>query len=174
LADAAKITGCRGVHLLTEGGAPDYANSANRIFLRFKFGQWHILAMKRFVSPLCNFTRDIPIGAKGVETAEQFEILQTVGVDLVQGYRFGRPVPHSELDFDIAVDFAKMSGGASPVATSTRSTASTSRSTACTQGKRTQHGKPHGVVSDDQPNAREGQVGRLGVAERFAVPLKPG
>ena len=45
---------------------------------------------------------------------------------------------------------------------------------ACTQGKRTQHGKPHGVVSDDQPNAREGQVGRLGVAERFAVPRKPG
>jgi hypothetical protein len=40
--------------------------------------------------------------------------------------------------------------------------------------KRTQHGKPHGVVSDDQPDAREGQVGRLGVAERFAVPLKPG
>jgi hypothetical protein len=30
------------------------------------------------------------------------------------------------------------------------------------------------VVSDDQPDAREGQVGRLGVAERFAVPLKPG
>jgi hypothetical protein len=46
--------------------------------------------------------------------------------------------------------------------------------TACTQGKRTQHGKPHGVVSDDQPEAREGQAGRLGVAERFVVPLKPG
>src|ERR1700722_10896523 len=45
---------------------------------------------------------------------------------------------------------------------------------ACTQGKRTQHGKPHGVVRDDQPDAREGQVGRRGVAERFAVPLKPG
>ena len=45
---------------------------------------------------------------------------------------------------------------------------------ACTQGKRTQHGKPQGVVSDDQPDAREGQVGRPGVAERFAVPLKPG
>ena len=30
------------------------------------------------------------------------------------------------------------------------------------------------MVSDNQPNAREGQVGRLGVAERFAVPLKPG
>src|SRR5262249_34680565 len=38
----------------------------------------------------------------------------------------------------------------------------------------TQHGKPQGVVvSDDQPDAREGQAGRSGVAERFAVPLKP-
>src|SRR6476469_8859427 len=45
---------------------------------------------------------------------------------------------------------------------------------ACTQGKRTQHGKPRGVVSDDQPDAREGQAGRRGVTERFVVPLKPG
>src|SRR3974377_2616761 len=28
--------------------------------------------------------------------------------------------------------------------------------------------------SNDQLEAREGQVGRLGVAERFVVPLKPG
>src|SRR5271167_950566 len=40
--------------------------------------------------------------------------------------------------------------------------------------KRTQHGKPQGVVGDDQPEAREGQAGRRGVAERFVVPLKPG
>src|SRR5260370_35603063 len=46
--------------------------------------------------------------------------------------------------------------------------------TACTQGKRTQHGKPRGVVRDDQLDAREGQAGRPGVAERFVVPLKPG
>src|SRR5437016_11822582 len=46
--------------------------------------------------------------------------------------------------------------------------------TACTQGKRTQHGKPRGVVSDDQLEAREGQAGRPGVAERFVVLLKPG
>ena len=46
--------------------------------------------------------------------------------------------------------------------------------TACTQGKRTQHGRPQGVVRDDQPDAREGQAGRPGEAERFAVPLKPG
>src|SRR6202035_1522797 len=45
---------------------------------------------------------------------------------------------------------------------------------ACTQGKRTQHGKPHRVIRDDQPDAREGQAGRAGVAERLAVPLKPG
>src|SRR5215217_6068793 len=30
------------------------------------------------------------------------------------------------------------------------------------------------VVRDDQPDAREGQAGRRGVADRFAVPLKPG
>ena len=30
------------------------------------------------------------------------------------------------------------------------------------------------MVSDDQPDGREGQVGCLGVAERFAVPRKPG
>ena len=30
------------------------------------------------------------------------------------------------------------------------------------------------MVSDDQPDAREGQAGRFGVAERFVVPLKPG
>src|SRR5271167_37153 len=43
-----------------------------------------------------------------------------------------------------------------------------------TQGKRTQHGKPQSVVRDDQPDAREGQAGRYGVAERLGVPLKPG
>src|ERR1700751_2629017 len=46
--------------------------------------------------------------------------------------------------------------------------------TACTQGKRTQHGRPHDVVRDDQPDAREGQAGRRGVTERFVVPVKPG
>ena len=35
---------------------------------------------------------------------------------------------------------------------------------ACTQGKHTQHGKPQGEVSDDQPDAREGQAGRPEVA----------
>jgi hypothetical protein len=44
---------------------------------------------------------------------------------------------------------------------------------ACTQGKRTKHGKPQGVDSDDQPDAREGQAGRPGVAERFVLPMKP-
>ena len=30
------------------------------------------------------------------------------------------------------------------------------------------------MVRDDQPDAREGQVGRPGVSERFIVPMKPG
>ena len=30
------------------------------------------------------------------------------------------------------------------------------------------------MIRDDQPDAREGQAGRRGDAERFVVPLKPG
>src|ERR1700724_1820242 len=43
--------------------------------------------------------------------------------------------------------------------------------TACTQGKRTQHGKPQGAVKDDQRDAREGQARHPEVAERFVIPL---
>ncbi len=46
--------------------------------------------------------------------------------------------------------------------------------TACTQGKRAQHGKPLYVVWGDQPNTREGAFGRTGVAERLVLPWKPG
>src|SRR3989337_1368356 len=45
---------------------------------------------------------------------------------------------------------------------------------ACTQGKRTKPGKPQSVVRDDQPESREGEAGRAGVAERPVVPVKPG
>ena len=38
-----------------------------------------------------------------------------------------------------------------------------------------QHGKPHRAIGyHDQPDAREGQAGRFGVAERLVVPVKSG
>ena len=46
--------------------------------------------------------------------------------------------------------------------------------TACTQGKRAQHGKPYGVDRDVQPDAREGQAGHRGVTERPVVLMRPG
>ena len=47
--------------------------------------------------------------------------------------------------------------------------------TACTQGKRTQHGKPFNVVGcDDQPEVGDDQIGRYRVAERLVVPMRPG
>jgi EAL domain-containing protein (putative c-di-GMP-specific phosphodiesterase class I) len=50
---------------------------------------------------------DIATVAKGVESNEQFEALQAAGVDFAQGYLFGRPAPHSELDLDAAVAVIK-------------------------------------------------------------------
>ena len=47
---------------------------------------------------------DISITAEGVETEEQFELLRSAGVDLLQGYLFGRPVPLEKLRFLIPPD----------------------------------------------------------------------
>jgi predicted signal transduction protein with EAL and GGDEF domain len=41
--------------------------------------------------------------AEGVETEEQFEYMRAAGVDLVQGYLFGRPVPIAQLDLNAAL-----------------------------------------------------------------------
>jgi EAL domain-containing protein (putative c-di-GMP-specific phosphodiesterase class I) len=46
---------------------------------------------------------DIATAAKGVESSEQFENVLAAGIDFAQGYLFGRPVPHSELDLDALV-----------------------------------------------------------------------
>ena len=42
---------------------------------------------------------DIATTAEGVETEDQFEMLQAAGVNLAQGYLFGRPVPVAQLEF---------------------------------------------------------------------------
>ena len=42
---------------------------------------------------------DMSVTAEGVETKEQFELLRAAGVNHIQGYLFGRPVPIGELDF---------------------------------------------------------------------------
>jgi len=46
--------------------------------------------------------------AEGVETEEQFEYLRAAGVDLVQGYLFGRPVPIAQLDPHAALSRKEM------------------------------------------------------------------
>ena len=42
---------------------------------------------------------DIATTAEGVETVDQFEMLQAAGVNMAQGWLFGRPCPVSELSF---------------------------------------------------------------------------
>jgi diguanylate cyclase (GGDEF)-like protein len=46
--------------------------------------------------------------AEGVETEEQLEYLRAAGVDLVQGYLFGRPVPIAQLDLNATVALQDM------------------------------------------------------------------
>jgi EAL domain-containing protein (putative c-di-GMP-specific phosphodiesterase class I) len=43
---------------------------------------------------------DVATVAKGVETPAQLDALLTAGMDYVQGYLIGRPVPNSEICFD--------------------------------------------------------------------------
>jgi diguanylate cyclase (GGDEF)-like protein len=50
---------------------------------------------------------DIATVAKGVEDDAQYEALLAAGVDFVQGYFFGRPVPHSELDLEAVMPLAR-------------------------------------------------------------------
>ncbi len=50
---------------------------------------------------------DIATTAKGVESHHQYEALLAAGVDFAQGYLFGRPVPHAELDFKAVVLLTK-------------------------------------------------------------------
>lgn len=50
---------------------------------------------------------DIATAAKGVESREQFEALRAAGVDFAQGYLFGRPVSHSEIDLDAVIPSAR-------------------------------------------------------------------
>jgi diguanylate cyclase (GGDEF)-like protein len=46
--------------------------------------------------------------AEGVETEEQLEYMRAAGVDLVQGYLFGRPVPISQLDLHATLSRKEM------------------------------------------------------------------
>lgn len=43
---------------------------------------------------------DVTTTAKGVETSKQFEALKAAGVDRVQGFLFGRPMPQADLNFE--------------------------------------------------------------------------
>jgi EAL domain-containing protein (putative c-di-GMP-specific phosphodiesterase class I) len=55
---------------------------------------------------------DVLTTAEGVETEQQFELLRAAGVNLIQGYLFGRPCPVSELNFAAVEESGEMESAA--------------------------------------------------------------
>ena len=53
------------------------------------------LRMVELVREIADFM-DIPIIAEGVETKEQYRLLKSVGIDILQGYYFSRPIPSAQ------------------------------------------------------------------------------
>ena len=53
------------------------------------------LRMVELVREIADFM-NIPIIAEGVETKEQYLILKSVGIDIIQGYYFSRPLPSAQ------------------------------------------------------------------------------
>lgn len=54
---------------------------------------------------------DLNVVAEGVETVEQAEALERLGVDLMQGYLFHRPAPASAIDIGHLVDVSATGRG---------------------------------------------------------------
>ena len=40
---------------------------------------------------------EVPVIAEGVETKEQFDLLENLGCDIIQGYYFSKPIPADDL-----------------------------------------------------------------------------
>ena len=55
------------------------------------------LRMVELVKGIAEFM-DIPVIAEGVETREQYLLLKKIGIDVVQGYYFSRPLPAAEFE----------------------------------------------------------------------------
>lgn len=58
---------------------------------------------KAVVSSIVQLSRSLNLitAAEGIETEGQLDVVQSLGVDLAQGYLFGRPQPLTDLDFSV-------------------------------------------------------------------------
>lgn len=67
----------------------------------------------KFIRNICNNEKDarivklvkeiaefleLPVIAEGVETKEQYELLKEIGIDIIQGYYFSKPLPAAEFE----------------------------------------------------------------------------
>lgn len=67
------------------------------IFVRNAFSDQNGMQMIKIIIDLASYLK-VPTIAEGVESTEQIDVLKKLGVDIVQGYCFSKPVPASEFE----------------------------------------------------------------------------
>ena len=67
------------------------------IFIRNAFSGQNDNQMIKIIIDLASYL-GVPTIAEGVESLEQIEVLKKLGVDIVQGYCFSKPVPPQEFE----------------------------------------------------------------------------
>ncbi|MBQ6386492.1 MAG: EAL domain-containing protein [Lachnospiraceae bacterium] len=76
---------------------PIDALKLDMMFVRNAFGGKKDVKMLELVIDIADYL-GVPVIAEGVETEEQLIGLRTMGVDVVQGYYFGKPVPAADFE----------------------------------------------------------------------------
>ena len=66
-------------------------------FIRNICGSAKDVRMVELVREIADFMH-IPLIAEGVETREQYLLLKSIGIDIIQGYYFSRPLPSAEFE----------------------------------------------------------------------------
>lgn len=85
---------------------PIYALKLDRAFVRNICSNEKDCRMVELMIEISDFL-SVPVIAEGVETKEQYELLKSIGCEIIQGYYFSKPVPQKDFEELIKKDESK-------------------------------------------------------------------